>query len=150
MEFELIAGYKPNQPPIIDEQIVDQIAYRSQLYYLKITEEMFTDPDGDLLTFLVSQADGTFIPDWLQYEDVSQTISGIANDNSTDIEFQIVADDGRGGSVTMFFTVQVLNLTDKNFSFVGLAIVSALLLLFIVGVSVAVWLKSRKKKKKAG
>jgi len=44
----------------------------------------------------------------------------------------------------------VLNLTDKNFSFVGLAIVSALLLLFIVGVSVAVWLKSRKKKKKAG
>ncbi len=65
MTFTLVAGLKPNTPPEISNQIGDQIAYRQQLFYIKIDANTFTDADGDDLVYLVSLSDGSYLPEWL-------------------------------------------------------------------------------------
>lgn len=80
MQFLLITGTRPNTAPEVDKSIKDQIAYRNQLFYYKIPSNAFKDADGDELFYLVSDADGKYLPDWLMYEEASKIISGIARD----------------------------------------------------------------------
>jgi len=102
------------------------------------------------LTYLVSQASGTYLPDWLSYEEASKIISGFADENSTAIEVMIVADDSRGGSVSQTFWVNVEEVADNNVSLWALIVIATLLLFFLISVAYAIYKKNVKKKKKAG
>ena len=84
---------------------------RKQLFAYKFPAGAFVDPDGDRLYYLVSQTNGDWIPSWLQYEDITKTLSGIANENSTDVQIQVFADDRRGGIVSQTFSITIETLT---------------------------------------
>jgi hypothetical protein len=43
----------------------------------------------------------------LSYEEITQTISGIANENSTAVEIIVFADDRRGGIANQTFKIDI-------------------------------------------
>lgn len=45
----------------------------------------------------VTNSDGSALADWLTYEDVSETVSGTPNVNSSDVQVLITATDQKGG-----------------------------------------------------
>lgn len=54
MSFEIIAGIRPNSPPVIGTKLQDKKAYRKELFYYKLPDTAFNDSDGDTLYYLVS------------------------------------------------------------------------------------------------
>jgi hypothetical protein len=68
------------------------------LFYYKFPSNAFNDSDGNKLYLLVSQSNGSVLPDWLSYEDITSTLSGIADTNTTDLTIMVLADDLRGGT----------------------------------------------------
>jgi hypothetical protein len=53
------------------------LAYLKELFYYKLPPTAFNDSDGDPLFYLVSQANGNYLPNWLIFEEITQTFSGI-------------------------------------------------------------------------
>ena len=81
----------------------------------------------------MTQVDGTYLPDWVTYEEITRTLSGIPNDNSTTLRVTVAADDRRGGSTSQTFDLVVTEYTgDRNI--LPLIIVGSLLALFILGI----------------
>jgi len=117
-----------------------------------IESDTFVDEDEDKLYLLVTLKNGSLLPDWISFEDVSSIISGFANENSTDLQLMIVADDHRGGSVHQVFNVTILELAKKEFSYWALILVCSMLLAFILIVCAVMCFKNVRccKKKKKG
>ncbi|WP_448214317.1 calcium-binding protein, partial [Colwellia sp. MEBiC06753] len=75
---------------------------------------VFNDGNGDVLSF-----DKSTLPDWLSYDAETQELFGYAPLNVQDITFDLVADDGRGGELTVIFNLSItarpiVNLTPVN------------------------------------
>lgn len=107
MTFTIVAGIKPNTPPKANTKLTDQVAYKKQLFYYKLPTDAFVDSDGDTLYYMISKPDGDYAPNWMNYEDITKTLSGIANENSTDVEILVIADDRRGGSASQTFKISI-------------------------------------------
>ena len=146
MTFKIMAGVKPNTPPVNIQLMPNQEAYFNQLLNLKLNlTSYFRDPDGDKLFFVVTKTDGDYLPEWLTYEEITQTISGIARQNTTDIDIvvMVTADDRRGGSTFQTFTLKVVEYTG-NRNLIPLLIVAGLILLFIIVLILVMCIKNVK------
>lgn len=151
MSFYIVAGIRPNSAPQVGSKLSDQTAYRKQLFYYKFPSDTFTDADGDTLYFIISKPNGDYIPNWLSYEDITKTLSGIANENATgSLEVLVIADDRRGGSASQTFTIYLDSIYSTEQNYLALIIVVLLLAAFIVIVTLIVCRKNLKcgKKKK--
>ena len=71
MSFEVIAGIKPNFAPYVTKNVTNQYAYLKELFKYKIPAGAFNDSDGDQLFYLVSQVNGSYLPNWLIYEEIT-------------------------------------------------------------------------------
>ena len=71
MSFEIIAGIKPNLPPHVTRPLANQQAYLKELFTYRLPVDAFNDSDGDQLFYLVSQANGSYLPGWLIYEEIT-------------------------------------------------------------------------------
>lgn len=100
MNFTIIAGVKPEHPPYVNVILQNVTAIQNALFEYKLPKNAFISPDNSTLYYLVSQANGSNLPSWLEYEDVTKIISGIANANSTNISVIVYADDRKGGIVS--------------------------------------------------
>lgn len=101
MTFKILTGIKINNPPEIKVIIPNYETYYNQLLDYKMNlDSYFTDKDGDKLFYVVTKIDGGILPDWLSYEDVTQTLSGISRENDTNVLISVTADDRKGGSIT--------------------------------------------------
>lgn len=65
MTFIIIAGVKPNIPPVIGTKIEDQYALRNRLFYYKIPDSAFISPEGNPLYFIIQTSTGDYIQSWL-------------------------------------------------------------------------------------
>lgn len=65
------------------------------------------DKDGDTIYYMISKPDGDYAPNWLSYEDITKTLSGIPHENATDVEILVIADDRRGGSASQTFKISI-------------------------------------------
>lgn len=124
------------------------MAYRKELFYYKFPSNLFNDTDGDTLFLLLSQSNGNLIPSWLFYEDITQTLSGIPNENSTDCEILVIADDRRGGTASQTFKITLQTIITEEESYLALIIVCSLLGGFILIVMIVVCRKNLKCKRK--
>lgn len=97
---------------------------------------------------LVSQANGNVLPDWLSFEDITAILSGVPDENSTNVKIMVLADDRRGGTASTTFLISIDTIIAPSISYLAIIIVSALILAFIIGVVLVLCMKNCKSKRK--
>ena len=138
MSFQIVAGIQPNTPPIVLTKLKDQQAFLKELFFYRLPPTAFNDSDGDPLFYLVSQANGNYLPNWLIFEEITQTFSGIPESadplqNVTDITtVLVVADDRRGGIAKQEFNITLIRIEPEKPTYSGLIIVSCLMGAFLM------------------
>lgn len=139
MNFEIVAGIKPNYPPVVTNPLSSQLAFVKELFYYRFPADTFTDPDEqDTVYLLVSQANGNYLPGWLTFEEITRTLSGIPNpddplQNVTEVtQILVIADDRRGGSAMSTFNITLMRIEPVKPSMQALIIVSILMGVFLI------------------
>jgi len=65
-----------NDSPVLAHPLIDQTLFAGSLFNFSLPSDSFTDPDGDVLSYQVTMADGTGIPPWLSFDAATRTFSG--------------------------------------------------------------------------
>ncbi|MEM9923449.1 MAG: putative Ig domain-containing protein, partial [Cyanobacteria bacterium P01_D01_bin.50] len=101
-----------NTAPTINQEIVNQTAIVDSVFSFTIPESTFTDADeGDELTYSVTLADGSQLPDWLTFNPETGIISGTppSAQVETPLDIKVVATDLAGETAEDTFTLSVEN-----------------------------------------
>jgi Ca2+-binding RTX toxin-like protein len=78
-----------------------------------LPESLFTDPDGDSLTYSVTLSDGSPLPAWLSFDSATRVLSGTPeNADVGNLNLQVTATDPEGLSASQTFTLTVENAND--------------------------------------
>ena len=102
-EFFDIVVANPNTVPT---PIPDQNVPEGSPYSFQFTA--FNNGNGDALTYTATQANGDPLPTWFNFNPVTRTFSGMANDADVDIKsIRVTATDPHGGSISDTFTLTV-------------------------------------------
>lgn len=92
-----------NRPPVIDNPVSDQtIRYADAPFVIDDVSSIFSDPDGDALTYTITDSPTGVVNIAQSGSQVTFTAQDIATTT-----ISITADDGRGGSVSHQFTITV-------------------------------------------
>lgn len=107
-----IAGV--NDAPVTAILIADRQTDEDAPFSFAIPANTFTDIDnGDVLTYNATLADGTALPDWLSFDDATQTFSGMPlNDDVGNLNVLITATDTGGLSASSSFALNAINVND--------------------------------------
>ena len=133
-----MAGTKPNAAPVTHSLLSDQTSLINQLFYYRFPADAFLDPDGSPIYLLVSQADGSELPPWLSFEEVTGTLSGVPNpldplQNVTEVtEILVLADDHLGGQAYQRFNITLMQIAPVAPTFTSLIVVSVLTGAFLI------------------
>ncbi len=100
--FELvIEGGTQNEAPVVDVPIADQTITGGEYFEFQIPVETFTDPDSsDSLVLSVTLSDDSPLPDWLQFDAATGTLSGTPDTTLVGtLDIKVIATDSEGESV---------------------------------------------------
>ncbi|MEM9273561.1 MAG: putative Ig domain-containing protein, partial [Cyanobacteria bacterium P01_F01_bin.143] len=112
-----------NLPPVIGEVIQDRFAATNSFYQLLLDENVFDDPNGDILTYSATLADDSPLPGWLTVDSNTGTFSGTPLSSDVgELEIEVTATDPDNSSastnfnltITDTFFPQVIELQDLN------------------------------------
>lgn len=103
-----ISDLTGNSPPVLAIQILDQTTTVGAPFTLTLTGNMFIDPNGDPLTYSVTQEGGTSLPSWLNFSSTLLLLSGVPP--ITDIlHITVRAQNTRGGFALDTFTLAIIS-----------------------------------------
>ncbi len=103
----------PNRAPLVADQMGDQQATQDQAFNLVLPESLFSDPDGDALTFSVRLENGSQLPSWLAYDPATRTLTGTpGNDDVGNLSIKVIATDTGGLSTYQVFGIDIANVND--------------------------------------
>ena len=95
---------------ICEGGLKNQTALIGEQFSYQFSDELFFDPDGDLLTYNATLSDGSILPAWLSFNTTSRTFEGTPISGvQGEIEIRVIADDGYGGQANTGFTLAILN-----------------------------------------
>ena len=96
-----------NDVPVITNAIPDQNITEGQVWTYIIPENIFTDVDGDALTFTAALDDGSPLPSWIFFDPSTKILFGFPPPNITDpVNIAITAFDGIA-SISASFTLNI-------------------------------------------
>ena len=100
-----------NNPPTLNQPIIDQSATEDTTFNFTIPATTFNDIDtDDSLTYTAALKNGNDLPPWLKFNAITRTFSGKpAKSDLGSLEVVIRATDKSGASVTDTFLLNVLN-----------------------------------------
>ena len=114
-DFELTVN-NVNDAPIVANAIADQTTDEDAAFSFTIPANTFSDDDtihADTLTFIATQADGSALPTWLNFDAITQIFSGTPlNDDVGNISVRVTATDGSSASVFDDFDITINNTND--------------------------------------
>ena len=99
-----------NNDPTVANEIADRIVTIGAPVIIALEDAnnpVFTDPDGDALTYSASSSDATKATVTYDSGAESITVSGVASSGTDTVTITVTADDGNGGSVSDEFAVTV-------------------------------------------
>ncbi len=103
----------PNRAPMAGPSANDVDLLQNEVFNLKLPESLFSDPDGDSLTWSVLLANGDPLPGWLDFDPERRVLSGMPAD-AGEIAVKVVATDPGGLSASQAFIVNVLSAEHTN------------------------------------
>ncbi len=107
-ESYVIFGSNSGFAPVIGELIAEKQSSTNRLFQLKISDNVFRDPDGDSLTYSATLADGSSLPSWLTFDSNTVTFSGIPLSSDRGVlEVKLTATDSSNKSTSTNFTLTV-------------------------------------------
>ena len=101
-----------NDAPI--GNILDQEIKLEESFSIKLSD-YFSDVDGDNLTYSLKLNGSSVIPDWIEFNQNTKTISGTAG-KIEELNFEVTVSDGVGGMVSDQFKINVTKDTVKGIS----------------------------------
>ncbi|GKS60330.1 hypothetical protein YTPLAS18_38570 [Nitrospira sp.] len=100
-----------NDAPTLTHPIVDQSAEEDSPFMLVIPSDSFADEDlihGDVLTYGASLADGNPLPNWLDFDQVTHSLTGTPGPGDAGtFQLAVTASDTQGVSVSTAFLLNV-------------------------------------------
>ena len=97
---------KWNHSPQTRGELLAQTVPALDEWSYSISKEYFTDPDGDVLTYHATLADGSPLPDWLKFDAATLTLHGTTSQLET-LHLSITATDLVGAHVSLPLTLNV-------------------------------------------
>ncbi len=99
-----------NQAPTVANTIATQNAPIGIVWQLTFAANTFDDADGDELTYTAKLNDGSNLPAWVTFLDVTRTFSGTPlSGNQGSNTIVVTADDGFGGQSSTSFSLTIPN-----------------------------------------
>jgi hypothetical protein len=103
-EIEVTAPL-PNQPPVVDNPIPDQVALVGSEFSFEIPANTFSDPDGSIVPPLVVVGS---LPSWLTFNDQTNVLNGIPGAGDVgQVSVEIQATDDELATVSDVFLIDV-------------------------------------------
>jgi Ca2+-binding RTX toxin-like protein len=111
--FELVVN-NTNDAPSVAESAVNQSATQDVDFSYVLPANTFADVDaGDVLTLSATQADGSALPSWLNFDAATGTFSGTpANADVGSLSVQVTAKDMAGETASTTFDIDIANVND--------------------------------------
>jgi len=104
---------RSNADPTLDNAIANQETNEDVLFTFSIPENTFSDSDEDELILSASLTDDSSLPDWLSFNNTTNTFSGTpVQANVGLLSIKVTADDGLEGVVSDEFEIIVNNVND--------------------------------------
>jgi hypothetical protein len=101
-----------NHPPIVANPIANQAATEDLDFDFTFDADVFSDTDGDTLTYSATLEGGGELPSWLEFDAATRTFSGRpANGDVGPINVKVTASDGKL-TVSDVFVITVANTND--------------------------------------
>ncbi len=127
---DILAHINTNAAPVVSSALADQSSSEDTAFSFMIPVGSFTDPNGDVLTYTATLADGTDLPAWLVFDSATQAFSGTPPQDWNSIEHGIVnvkvtASDG-SLSVSDIFSLTITAVNDAPIVAVNLVAQSSL------------------------
>lgn len=94
-----------NVAPTVTNPITNQVATEGQAFSYRMPWNVFTDPEGQTLSFAATQRDGSALPTWLTFDAASQMFSGTAPTGTADVAVRVRATDTGGLTADSTFTI---------------------------------------------
>lgn len=91
---------QPNEPPTVNEQMDDQVFIADEPFNLTLPSTLFTDPNGDKLTYSIDN-----LPQWASFDAETNTLTGTPPAH-TNIALKVTATDPSGAVASQNFTLQ--------------------------------------------
>src|SRR5262249_39051192 len=102
-DFALATSSTSNRPPELAYSIPNQTATEGASFTYQISAGLFSDPDGNSLSYSAALSDGTDLPSWLNFEPATRTFSGTSPVGAAGTSVRVTANDGEGGSSSTDF-----------------------------------------------
>ena len=111
--FELTVA-NTNDAPEVAITLTGQQAFEDALFTFALPENLFRDADvSDVLTYSVTQADGSTLSDWLSFDPEKRTLSGLpVNNDVGSVSIKLTATDLAGAQASQVFALNVNNVND--------------------------------------
>ncbi|MBW4565401.1 MAG: DUF4347 domain-containing protein [Mojavia pulchra JT2-VF2] len=95
--------------------LADQTATANSLFNFSFASNVFTDPDGDPLAYMVTRSDGSPLPGWLSFNPSTRTFSGTpTNADVGTLNVRVTAFDPSGLSTNDVFEIAIASATPPN------------------------------------
>jgi phage-related protein len=104
-DFSLSTLAPTNRAPTVSSSIPNQTVTEGQVFTCQFSSSLFSDADGDTLTYTASQSNGSALPYWLGFNSSTRTFSGTVPTGSADLSLRVTVDDGRSGSAYTDFSL---------------------------------------------
>ena len=90
-------GTDGNTAPLVVNPLADQAAVENNAFSFAVPAGSFVDADaGDVLVYSASQADGSDLPDWLDFNPANQTFTGTPPEGSAGtVQVRVIVFDGQ-------------------------------------------------------
>ncbi len=99
-----------NRAPFVVNPLIDQTAYIGSLLSYTFLEDTFEDEDEDFLRYSTQRQSGGSLPEWLLFENVTRTFSGVpVSGDQGEALLEVIANDGFGGTAQDTFLITVPN-----------------------------------------
>jgi hypothetical protein len=97
----------PAAAPALTSQTANQIWTQGEKISLALPATVFTDPQGESLTYAADQSNGKALPSWLSFNAATRSFSGTVPSGAETLSLKVTATDSSGLSAAESFGVTV-------------------------------------------